>query len=81
MQALQRQCPRCLMPAKAEALGLRKALSWRYVSSGTPVLLPTDSSKFQVTVKAGRVMEDGFPVRTRLPEAGCLDSNVITFIC
>lgn len=36
-------------PASAEALGPEKASSWRNVSLGTPVLLRSDSSKYQVT--------------------------------
>lgn len=68
-------------PARAEALGPGKASSWNSVSSGTQVLLPTDSSKEQVTVGWGRVMEDGFPVSARLLEACCLGSNFLTCIC
>ena len=50
----QRQHPRCWSgPARVEAVGQRRASSSRNVSSGSPVLLPTESSKYQGPVGRG----------------------------
>ena len=50
----QKQRPCCQSgPARAEALGRGRASSSRNVSSGSPVLLPTQPSKYQGPVGRG----------------------------